>query len=88
MATERRISDVNTIDDLPAGAAAYPETGMTYGIRRINDVKAKGPNVHFILNALNESLMAVCDDGGWYRITGDDGWILVPQPKPRRRGKR
>ena len=74
------IGDIQRVTDLDENECAFPENGIVYGLRAVdnNDVNT---NVEFVLRR-GDRLIARGFNGEDFPVSGKGGFVMTPRPIP------
>ena len=74
------IGDIQRVTDLKENEQAFPEKGIVYGLRAVDNNDAN-TDVEFVVRR-GDSLIARGFNGEDFPVSGKGGFVLTPRPIP------
>ena len=74
------IGDIQRVTDLNENEQAFPEKGIVYGLRAVNNNDAN-TDVEFVVRR-GDCLIARGFNGEDFPVSGKGGFVLTPRPIP------
>ena len=74
------IGDIQRVTDLKENEQAFPENGIVYGLRAVDNDPVES-DVEFVVR-LDERLIARACNGEDFPVSGKGAFVMTPRPMP------